>query len=256
MSKDVAAMLERLESGGVVMTESIQKAYIAAPDVLPKVAKGADVPPGYKRCGRCEHVKKFYLFNKNSGNKTNTSGSCKDCQKANAKASYTKTKQKRNYKKYYQENKEKKQAHARKYYQENKERLKEQHKAYLGTKKGQKVMQKAHQKRRKALATNKGVPYTRELVITRDGSFRNLQHPECYLCNKPIEDISGASLHLDHVVPVVQGGLDCFTNIACTHSACNLTREKDARELKTEQVEAIKSLAENFIETHPEHFEE
>lgn len=255
MEKDIQAMIERLTLGGVVLEEAALRAYIDAPDVLGKVARGAEVPAGYKRCGRCEYVKKFYLFNKNGGSKTNTSGSCKECQKQSAKASYEKTKKKRNYKRYYQENKERKQAHARKYYQENKERLKEKHKEYLRTKRGQKVMQKAHAKRRKALAENAGIPYTRQLVIQRDGEFRKQAFPICYLCGKPIEDISGAGLHIDHVIPVVEGGLDCFTNVASTHSTCNLTREKDARELQAAQVESVKALAEAFIEAHPEHFE-
>jgi hypothetical protein len=254
VSKDV--ILERIACLGVTLNAEQTHEYLTTVDDLGEVTKGAELPIGYKRCGKCGRGLKFYLFNKNAGSKTNTSGSCKACQKENAKKSYKKTKQKRNYKKYYQENKEIKQAHARKYYEENKDRLKENHKAYLQTKKGKQVMQKAHSKRRKALAENAGVPYERALVIARDGMFIGRDHPECYLCNKPIEDTSGASLHIDHVVPVVQGGLNCFTNVASTHAACNLRREKDARELTTAQVEEIKTRAASFIEAHPDHFED
>lgn len=248
--------MERVSLAGVIMTGDQEKEYLSTPDDLGEVTKGADVPVGYKRCGSCGHSMKFYLFNKNSGSKTNTTGSCKECQKANAKKSYGKTKQKRNYKKHYQENKEMKQAQARKYYSENKDKIKVRHQEYLKTKKGQKVMQRAHAKRRKALAENSGVPYTRALVIERDSVFMNSEHPVCYLCNEPILDTSGTSLHMDHVIPIVAGGLDCFTNIASTHSLCNLKREKDARELTVEQMAKIKARAYSYMENNPERFED
>lgn len=247
--------LFRIAAAGIVFTDTQAKEYTTAEDDLGEVVKGSEVPLGYKRCGRCGCGKKFFLFNKNAGSKTNTSGNCKDCQKGTASKSYAKTKSKRNYKKYYQENKEMKQEHARKYYTENKDRLKETHKAYLATNKGKRVMKKAHSKRRQALATNKGIVYTRAMVIERDSTFIGHELPLCYLCLKRIDDTSGASLHLDHVVPVVTGGLDCFTNIACTHNDCNLRREKDARLLTSEQVETIIERAEAYIDEHPEQFE-
>jgi hypothetical protein len=248
-------ILQRVADAGITLTHKQQLAYIALTDDLGEVPKGSEVPEGYKRCGKCGHAKKFYLFNKNSSSKTNTSGSCKECQKHTAKKSYKKTKQKRNYKRYYQENKEVKREHARKYYEKNKDKINEKHKVYVQSKKGKKVMAKAHAKRAKALALNKGVPYTRALVIERDGLFQEHNKPVCYLCQKEIEDTSGKGLHLDHVIPVVEGGLDCFTNIACTHALCNLQREKDARELTADQVEAVKNLAEAYMDAYPEKFE-
>lgn len=247
-------MLERL-IGIVEMTQHQMTEYTKSPDDLGEVEKGNELPLGYKRCGKCGHAKKLYLFNKNSSSKTNTSGSCKECQKSTAKKSYSKTKQKRNYKRYYQENKEVKREHARKYYEKNKDNLNAKHKEYVQSKKGKKVMAKAHAKRFKALATNKGVPYTRALVISRDGIFQGYKKPLCYLCQKEIVDTSGKGLHIDHVIPVVEGGLDCFTNVASTHAECNLKREKDARELTASQVESIKVLAGKFMDRHPEKFE-
>lgn len=247
-------MLLRLEEAGITLTEEQKKEYVAKEDDLGEVAKGATLPVGFKRCGACGHAKKFYLFNRNRGSKTNTTGNCKECQRKSAAKSYQKTKQRRNYKKYYQENKEMKQAQARKYYQKNKERLKEKHKQYLKTRRGRLVMQRAHAKRRKALAENAGIPYTRELVIERDSVFLGKQYPVCYLCGEPIEDTSGQGLHIDHVIPIVTGGLDCFTNVACTHAACNLRKEKDARELSAEQIQEIGKRAREYIDAHPDKF--
>lgn len=255
MNDVLDVVIERLRSGGVTITQKEEQVYLAAPDSLGKADKTAVVAVGYKRCGRCEEIKKFHLFNKNSASKQNCSGSCKECQKANAKKSYAKTKKQRNYQKYYQENKEAKREQARKYYEKNKEQLNAKHKVYVQSKAGKATMQKAHAKRRAALSLASGVPFTRSLVIERDGAFIGKEHPECYLCHKPITDVTGTGLHIDHVVPIVQGGLNCFTNVASTHSECNLRREKDARELTTAQVNVVKLRAETFIEANPDRFE-
>lgn len=247
--------IERLRIAGISLNAEQEHHYLSTIDDLGEFEKGAALPEGFKRCGKCGHGKKFYLFNKNSASKTNTSGSCKDCQKGTATKSYKKTKQKRNYKKYYQENKEAKREQARKYYAENKERIDIRHKEYLQTDKGKKVMQKAHTKRRKSMAENAGIPYTREMVIHRDGEFLNESKPLCYICLKAIEDTSGQGLHIDHVVPIVGGGLDCFTNVASTHALCNLEREKDARALTVDQVEYVKGIAERYIDEHPDKFQ-
>jgi 5-methylcytosine-specific restriction endonuclease McrA len=247
--------LVRLGLASIELSEEQLATYLKGKDDLGEVEKGSEVATGYKRCGSCGHAKKFYLFNKNSGSKTNTSGNCKACQKKSAAGSYSRTKKRRNYKKYYQENKDIKQKHARAYYEANKDELKVKHAKYLQTKGGKKVMAKAHAKRREALANNKGIPYTRAMVIDRDGVFLGQSSPVCYLCLDPIVDTSGSSLHIDHVVPVVEGGLDCITNVACTHNLCNLKREKDARLLTVAQVESIVSRAEAYIDAYPEKFE-
>lgn len=255
MPVNAEEQLERLVAGNLELTDIQKKHYLESEDDLGPAEKGAGAPTGYKRCGKCGHILKFYLFNKNSSSKTNTSGNCKQCQRSTAEASYKKTKEKRNYKDYYQKNKETKQQHARTYYANNKDTLKQKHQEYLQTRAGKRTMKKAHQRRRIALAQNKGIAYTRAMVIERDGRFLGFQHPICYLCNLPIQDTSGEGLHIDHVIPVVEQGLDCFSNVACTHKQCNLTREKDARELTSEQVEGIIKRAEAYIDAYPDKFE-
>jgi hypothetical protein len=244
--------LSRLTLAGIEMTPEQITEYLNLDDDLGVYVEGSEIPQGYKKCGGCHHVMKFYMFNKNSSSKTNTTGNCKECQKRSASKSYAKTKKKRNYKKYYEANKEMKQEQARRYYQANKEEINAKHKEYLKTAKGKKVMKKAHAKRAKAIANNKGIPYTRAMVLDRDR--RGGEHPICYLCGEPILDVSGAACHLDHVISIGNGGLDCFTNVAAVHHTCNLTKEKDDRNLKAEQVESIVKLAEEYIDAHPEMF--
>lgn len=240
---------ERLAEAGVVFNAQEGIKYVNAPDVL-ELGNDEPIPAGYKRCGRCKKVKKFYLFNRNSSAKNKCTGNCKDCQRETANKSYQKTKSSRNYKKYYAEHREQKRAHSKAYYEANKEHIKELQAAYRSTKRGKRVMKKAHNKRKKMLTKNAGIPYTREDVIYRDKM--DLEFPICYLCGEPITDLS--RVHLDHVIPVVLGGKDCFTNIACVHDECNLRKSKDAHEITAEHVETISILAEDYIDAHPEAF--
>lgn len=241
--------LERLSSGGVTLTETGQAKYVAAPDVLP--VSTSDVPVGYKRCGKCKHPKKFYLFNRNSGHKQNVTGNCKECQKSTAKKSYTKNKHRRDYQKYYEEHKEAKREQGRKYYAENKEKVSAKQKEYRQSSRGKKVMSKAHNKRKKLLNKNVGIPWTRDIVIDRDKCGG--EHAICILCGKPIEDPK--TIHMEHLIPIVLGGKNCFTNVGCAHDLCNLTKSKDAREITAEQVEDLVTRAEAYIDEHADLFE-
>lgn len=242
---DNTVILDRLQAAGITLSESAAQHYINAPDVLTDTTV---IPAGYKRCTKCGKIKKLYLFNKNAQAKDNCTCQCKECQKNTAHKSYANNKHKRTYRKYYQEHKEAKQAQSRQYYQEHKDELKAKHAAYRATAKGKKAMNKAHTKRAKLLKTNTGIPYTRAMVMDRD--CRGGTDPICYLCGEPIT----GTLHLDHVIPVVMGGKDCFTNIACVHDECNLRKSKDAREITTEQVEGVINLSEEYINAHPELF--
>lgn len=244
--------LDRLTIAGITLSAEAKQKYIMSADDLGEYNEGIDIPDGYKRCGGCKHILKYYMFNINNASKNKCTGNCKICQKIAANKSYEKTKGSRDYKAYYAQNKERKQEHGRKYYQDNKDKILEKQKNYHGTSKGKKVMRKSHTKRRKLLANNKGIPYKREYVYDRDK--RGGEYPICYLCNEPIKH--ARELHLDHVVAIVLGGKDCFTNIACTHELCNLRKTKDCREISVTQVETIIDLSEKYIDEHPALFEE
>ena len=270
-----AQQKERVELAGIHFDDKQLQEYFKSPDDLgvnatvenridaetksqtAAIQKAMDdglIPKGYKRCGRCCHILKLYLFNKNSGSKLNATGNCKACQKATARQSYGRIKKKRNYKKYYAEHKEEKQEQARRYYAENKEKIDARHAEYVRSKKGKAVMHKAHAKRRNSIKANQGIPYTRAIVLDRDK--RGGEFPICYLCGEPILDTTGTHCHLDHVVSLNNGGKDCFTNIAAVHSTCNLKKEKDDRNLRAEDVKKIVDLAEAYMDEHPKLFDD
>lgn len=246
--------LDRLALAHIKLaSEKDESDYVKAKDDIGLVTEVKEIPIGYKKCGKCQHVLKFHLFNKNNGSLTCTTGTCKECQRASASKSYKKTKKKRNYKKYYEENKEVKQESARKYYEANKESLNAKHKEYLLTNKGKKVMQKAHAKRAEAMSKNQGISWKREWVLDRDQG--NGDFPICYLCGEAITEITGDACHIDHVVSINNGGLDCFTNVAATHKICNLTKEKDDRNLTSTQVSDLIKQSEIYMDEHPELFD-
>jgi hypothetical protein len=253
MSIDREQQVLRLQEAKISMPDDELEMYIEAPDILSEELVKADIiPTGYKRCGRCKQVKKLYLFNRNASSRINCTGNCKSCQSATAQDSYDKNKGNRDYKKYYAENRDKKRKHNREYYARHKEELAKKHRAYRQTDEGKKAMNQAHSTRKKSLKQNAGIPYTREIVIDRDSVFINEEFPVCCLCGQPITEVN--DIHMEHLVPIVIGGVDCFTNVGCAHSECNLRKSKDAQELTVEQVSTIEQRAEKYIDAHPEHF--
>lgn len=241
----------RLEEAGVYLSNADIIKYKEAPDVL-TLKPGDVIPSGYKKCGHCGKFKKLYLFNRNKSSSTNCTGNCKECQKETSRKSYDKLKGTRNHKEYYAKNREKKLASSRQYYQENKDKVLAAQKKYHKTKKGQKAMQRSHAKRRYLLEKNAGIPYTTEMCIDRDKMGQ--ERPICILCNKPIQH--DRDIHMEHLIPVVMGGKNCFTNVGCAHSLCNLQKSKDAREITTEQVDSLIERSEQYMDEHPELFKD
>ena len=111
-------------------------------------------------------------------------------------------------------------------------------------------MKKSHEKRKYMLAKNAGIPYTLEMLIDRDKQGGD--RPICILCGKPIAH--DRDIHIEHLLPVVMGGVDDFTNVGCAHSLCNLQKSKDAREITTEQVDDLIARSEAYMDQHPELF--
>ena len=243
--------LGRLEDAKIYLTPEQIRKYLDSTDSI-DLKVGDQIPAGYKRCGRCGKFKKFYLFNRNSGSKTNCAGNCKECQRATSKQYHVTHKNDPKRKENYIKNREQRLERSRQYYAENKERIRAQQNKYHQTKKGKTVMQNAHNKRKYMLAKNAGIPYTLEMLKERDkhgGEF-----PICILCGKPIEQ--DRDIHIEHLIPVVLGGPDDFTNVGCAHQLCNLRKSKDAREVTTKQVTQLIADSEKYMDEHPDQFQE
>lgn len=243
--------IARLEEARIYLTPTEIRTYLDSPDEL-ELQVGEVIPPGYKKCGKCGKYKKLYLFNRNKAVKTNCSGNCKDCQRSTSKEHYATHKNTGKHKENYQKNREKRLEYGRTYYKENKDKITKQQKQYHQSSKGRKVMKEAHAKRKYMLAKNAGIPYTLDLLIDRDK--QGGEHPICILCGKPI--LQKRDIHIEHLIPVVMGGADDFTNVGCAHQLCNLRKSKDAREVTTEQVSELIKRSEQYMDEHPENFTE
>lgn len=254
MQKYTAAeevQLTRLEEARVYLVPEEIRKYLDGPDEI-QLQIGDTIPPGYKKCGKCGKYKKFYLFNRNKAVKTNCSGNCKECQRDTSKKHYATHKNTEKHKENYLKNREKRLERSRQYYQENKDKIAQQQKKYHQSQRGKSVMKNAHAKRKYMLAKNAGIPYTLEMLIDRDK--QGGEHPICILCGKSI--LQQRDIHIEHLIPVVMGGADDFTNVGCAHQLCNLSKSKDAREITTEQVSELIARSEKYMDEHPEYFKE
>ena len=121
---------------------------------------------------------------------------------------------------YYQRNKEQK----KEYYQDNKEKIKESKKEYRQN--NPHKARETDRKRRALRQANIHEPYTENQVLKLYGT-------DCHICKKPVNLSANRSpgapgwqqgLHIDHVIPLSQGGPDTLDNAKPAHGLCNLQK--------------------------------
>lgn len=172
-------------------------------------------------------------FSKRKASADGHTYTCRACEKEIAKQNYHKRKVEGRTKMTPEEHEMRKQFY-RDYYQENKERKKEYDEGYRKSEAGKKAMREGHARRRERLKDQKGEPYQRWEVIERDtdsnGTLR-CQNPNCSTPGgKVLERVR--EVHMDHIVPVSQGGIDELANVRCVCEDCNLSRPKDGSDAK------------------------
>lgn len=181
-----------------------------------------------KKCTKCGKIKPVTEFNKRKASKDGYTYRCKECEAAQARAYYKKKKRRQKMKEYYEKHKEEHRQRVAQNYRENRERYLEYHREYI--KENPEVRQACEARRRERLKKQKGIPYTREEIIERDSKIIDGKKvPVCGICNQPIWDPK--DIHIDHIVPLSQGGLDCRDNVRVVHSLCNLVRPRDGRDV-------------------------
>lgn len=180
----------------------------------------------------CSHCKKWKPLDEYSGRKVSKDGksyNCRVCERDIAHKSYKRTRTKEKQRKYYEGHREEVLERSHSNYVEHREDRLMKCKEYREN--NPDVFKKADRKRRELLSNATKVPYTREEIIERDSEIINEEKvPICQICHKPIWDKK--EIHLDHIVPVAEGGDDAAYNIRTTHKVCNLTRPKDGRDEK------------------------
>ncbi len=72
--------------------------------------------------------------------------------------------------------------------------------------------------RNKYLKDNRKISLSREETI----ELLNRQNGLCPLCNNKL--IINDEIHIDHIIPLAQGGKDRFLNLQAVHKYCNLKK--------------------------------
>lgn len=137
----------------------------------------------------------------------------------------------------YQKRKEKISAQKREYYLKNKEKINRKSKEYFA-KNPHKILEYSH-RRRAAVKNNGFEKYTLQEALDLYGT-------NCFICGKEI-DLSASrlvgkpgwenGLHLDHVIPILEGGPDTLFNVRPTHGKCNLV--KGSKIISSAQSQAV-----------------
>lgn len=167
----------------------------------------------------------LWEFNRRSASPDGHTYTCKECEKKAARESYHRRKQKGKLKMSKEEHEKRKQYY-RDYYQDNKDKKRAYDKEYQQTPAGKKAMKKGHAKRRRKLKKQAGEPYERYEVVQRDSVDGVLQ---CQMCGEIIDRVR--DVHIDHIIPISQGGSDELDNVRCVCASCNLSRPKDGSDV-------------------------
>ena len=189
-----------------------------------------EIEVGFKQCSRdgCYAIKPLADFYKDKKSKDGHAAQCKACQKSTAKKNQKKTRSNSKRKKYnqarYAEKKDEIRAASRENYNKNKEVILEQQKVYRKTPKGKLAQDAGHSQRQERMVKQKGEPWVRAEIIELTSMV--VDDKKIYICELCAEPMDLDDIHIDHIIPIAKGGLDCRTNVRAIHSTCNLTRPR------------------------------
>lgn len=103
------------------------------------------------------------------------------------------------------------------YQKENAERVNLSHRLWSATPQGQRH-EKAKRARRRAMIKNAEGSHTREDIRI----LYDEQEGRCAYCGITLHN----EYHLDHIIPLIQGGSNNPDNLACACAACNLSKNE------------------------------
>jgi hypothetical protein len=152
-----------------------------------------------KICSLCKVEKAAQEFYKDSQKKTGLTSKCKACMKPINK-------------KYGQANKEKRNAYHKEWYQENREKRLNQCSEWA---KANRDKKNSHWMKRHLTKLNQ----TPEMF---DDEKRMIE--ALYTKARRMTEMSGTQYHVDHIIPVCQGGLHCYMNLQILTAKENLSK--------------------------------
>lgn len=187
----------------------------------PKVVAPQD---GVKTCSDCKTEKHVSEFNRCSRHRDGLMYNCRECEY-------------RRHAEWREENREKLVKRQRAYRFNNKERL-----AVKKSEWNDKNKEKLRASRKKwsdAHPDSRRERVMRRNAIKKNATIGKVNYSEiwnrdkgvCYLCGKEIER---SDCHFDHIIPLSKGGSHTMSNIAATHSVCNMKKSRKIIDLRQE----------------------
>lgn len=158
-----------------------------------------------KRCRVCERLLPLAEFRRNGKNRDRLSHGCRECRRERAQLDAVQVR-----------------AARRRYYARNRIRviaLAKARREHWTAEQRERYRNIARDGVRRRRARRRSLPvemYSRQQVWERDGG-------RCHLCGKPCDP---TDWHLDHLVPIADGGADRLDNVAVAHPTCNLRRNR------------------------------
>ena len=181
-----------------------------------------------KKCSKCGEIKTLDQFNKRRASLDGYTYKCKHCEVKQVQKNFAERKESGAVKQYYEENREDILSKGKKYYMEHREHLLTLNKKYRTE--HPEVHDRSTQKRKAQIASQKGKPYNRAMIVQRDSEIvEGKLTPICQICHLPIFNIK--DLQIDHTIPIGKGGLDCYDNVRTCHRLCNIQRPLDGRDV-------------------------
>lgn len=206
-----------------------------------------------KRCPKCGETKGLDKFYKSKSRKDGHTSWCKECHNKSHKnyvdnniehiREYDRNDYYKNYerhlqsrkksnernkdkikqtrKKYYQENRDKILAHDRLYNQQNKEKISIRNKAYYESHKEDFIFRARERKKR--------IRETKDGTITKE-SLDYMYESQFHKCDYCGCDLDKTGKHLDHILPLVKGGIHTLSNVHWVCPKCNLSKNDKTEE--------------------------
>lgn len=169
---------------------------------------------GEKHCNLCDQTKHVSAFNKNVTMPDGLRYCCRDCEKAKGIQWRTQNRERdrRTHRAWAARNKGKLKEKRAIYREKNREILREKNRIYgrqNPEKRREQVMRRNARKRQSTIA-----PVSYKRIWERDKGF-------CYLCGLRVDP---NDCWYDHIIPLSKGGSHTESNIAVTHSWCNMKK--------------------------------
>jgi hypothetical protein len=188
-----------------------------------------------KRCSKCCEWKSRDLFSSDRSKKDGLSSLCKACRSESDRKFHSEHREERNercrryhaehredrlesFRQQYAEHREERQRYARRYTAEHGIARLESNRRYNAA--NIDVRRAQHHRRRARKFGNGGTYSASDLISIRAAQTDKQGRLICWACGKPIT----GTPHLDHWIPLAQGGLNEASNLHYMHARCNMTK--------------------------------